>query len=145
MVENKDIRWIQRYNSFHKAVGRVLEVTASGRSPEQLSDLEKEGLVQRFEYTFELSWKVLQDLFIERGYMVTPGPNPTLKKAFEDGLIMDHDAWRKMMKARNTTSHTYNEEDALAIVESIYLDYAPLLNSLDKRLAQEILNTQSDD
>lgn len=145
MVENKDIRWIQRYNSFHKALGRILEVTTSGRFPGQLSDLEKEGLVQRFEYTFELSWKVLQDLFIERGYTVTPGPNPTLKKAFEDGLIMDHDAWRKMMKARNTTSHTYNEEDALAIVESIYQDYAPLLEALDAKLEQEVLNSQLDD
>lgn len=144
MTENKDIRWIQRYNSFHKAVNRVLEVTKSEKSPRQLSDLEKEGLVQRFEYTFELAWKVLQDLLIERGYAITPGPNPTLKKAFEDGLIADHDAWRKMMKARNTTSHTYNEGEALTVVECIYKDYSPLLETLDKRLTQEVLNAQLD-
>lgn len=144
MEENKDIRWIQRYNSFHKAVTRVLEVTKSERTPDQLSDLEKEGLVQRFEYTFELAWKVLQDLFVERGYTIIPGPNPTLKKAFEDGIIVDHDGWRKMMKARNTTSHTYNEGDALTIVECIYQDYSPLLEALDKRLEVEIQNAQKD-
>lgn len=141
-VKNKDIRWIQRYDSFHKAVNRILEVTKSDRTPGQLSDLEKEGLVQRFEYTFELAWKVLQDLLVERGYAITPGPNPTLQKAFEDGIIVDHDGWRRMMKARNTTSHTYNEGEALTVVECIYQDYSHLLEVLDKTLAQEVVNAQ---
>lgn len=64
MEEQKDIRWIQRYANYHKACGRLVEVTEADRFLEDLSELEVEGLVQRFEYTFELAWKVLQDILI---------------------------------------------------------------------------------
>lgn len=135
-MANKDIRWQQRYNSFQKALNRILVVTQSGETPEQLSELEQEGLVQRFEYTTELAWKVLKDILEERGYHreEIAGPMPTLQKAFETGLIKKHDEWRKMIKARNTTSHTYNEGDALQIVQNIYIHYAPLLKELDESL-----------
>ena len=69
-----DIRWIQRYANFHKACGRLLEVTEADRYIDDLSELELEGLVQRFEYTFELSWKVLQDLLLFKGYEFMLGP-----------------------------------------------------------------------
>ena len=131
MEQQKDIRWIQRYANFHKACGRLLEVTEADRFVEDLSELEVEGLVQRFEYTFELSWKVLQDLLIYKGYEFMLGPNGTLKMAFEDGLIADHDGWRRMAKSRNTLSHVYDEAEVLPIVRMIYSDYAPLLKQLD--------------
>ncbi|MFA6873195.1 MAG: HI0074 family nucleotidyltransferase substrate-binding subunit [Bacteroidaceae bacterium] len=142
MSEDQDIRWIQRYNSFHKACGRILEITESDKKFSQLSELEMEGLVQRFEYTFELAWKVLQDFLRYKGYEGISGPNPVLQKAFEDGLLTNHDAWRRMAKARNTTSHTYNEGDALFIVENIYKEYSLLLKGLDIRLYTEKLNAE---
>ena len=140
----KDIRWLQRYDSFHRACKRVLEITESGRKPNDLSELEMEGLVQRFEYTFELAWKVLQDLLIYKGYEFVQGPNGTLKKAFEDGLISDHDGWRRMAKARVTTSHTYNEGDAIEIVRKIYEEYSHLLQQLDGKLNKEKLRFEMD-
>lgn len=134
MEEQKDIRWIQRYANYHKACGRLVEVTEADRFLDDLSELEVEGLVQRFENTFELAWKVLQDILIYKGYEFMLGPNGTLKMAFDDGLISDHDAWRKMAKSRNTLSHVYDEEDVLPIVRLIYSDYAPLLKKLDEDL-----------
>lgn len=135
-MEKKDVRWLQRYDSFQKALNRILVVTLSGETPETLSELEQEGLVQRFEYTTELAWKVLKDVLEEQGFHrdEIAGPMPTLQKAFETGLINRHDEWRKMIKARNTTSHTYNEGDALQIVQDIYIHYAPLLKELDNSL-----------
>ena len=62
------------------------------------------------------------------------GPNGSMKMAFEDGLIADHDCWRKMAKSRNTLSYVYDEEDVLPIVRLIYSDYAPLLKQLDELL-----------
>ena len=134
MEQETDIRWIQRYANFHKACGRLLEVTEADRFVDDLSVLELEGLVQRFEYTFELSWKVLQDLLLFKGYEFMLGPNGTLKKAFEDGLIVNHDGWRKMAKSRNTLSHVYDEEEVMPIIKLIYSDYAPLLKQLDEKL-----------
>ena len=134
MGQQMDIRWIQRYGNFHKACSRLLEVIESGKSMEDLTELEVEGLVQRFEYTFELSWKVLQDLLIYKGYEFMLGPNGTLKKAFEDGLISDHDGWRRMARSRNTLSHVYDETEFKQIVGLIYRDYAPLLKHLDEGL-----------
>ena len=95
-----------------------------------LSELEKEGLIQRFEYTFELAWKVLQDYMQYLGFQFQTGPNTTLQLAFENGLIKDHDRWRKMAKARILTSQTYNEDEADEIAKGIYADYAPLLREL---------------
>ena len=134
MENNTDIRWIQRYANFHKASMKLLEVTETDRFLDDLSELEREGLVQRFEYTFELAWKVMQDLLLYKGYEFMLGPNGTLKMAFEDGLITDHDAWRRMAKSRNTLSHVYDEDEVRPIVELIFSDYAPLLKSLDEAL-----------
>ena len=134
MEQQTDIRWIQRYANFHKACSRLVAVTEADRFMDDLSELEIEGLVLRFEYTFELAWKVLQDLLIYKGYEFMMGPNGTLKMAFDDGLIADHDGWRKMAKSRNTLSHVYDEEEVFPIVKLIYSDYAPLLKKLDEEL-----------
>ena len=134
MTQQTDIRWIQRYANFHKACRRLLDVTEAGRFIEDLSELELEGLVQRFEYTFELAWKVMQDLLVYKGYEFMQGPNGTMKMAFEDGLISNHDGWRKMAKSRNTLSHVYDEAEVIPIVRLIYSDYAPLLKQLDNTL-----------
>lgn len=133
-MEHQDIRWIQRYANFHKACRRLIEVTKSGRTIDDLSELEQEGLVQRFEYTFELAWKTLQDLLTYKGYEFMTGPNGTLKMAFEDGLITQHEGWRKMAQSRNTLSHVYDDEEARAITLLIFSEYAPLLDELDKYL-----------
>ena len=92
----QDIRWLQRYDSFHRANKRIQEITESDKKVDDLSELEMEGLIQRFEYTFELGWKVLQDLLKYKGYEFVQGPNGTLQKAFEDGMITDHDGWRRI-------------------------------------------------
>ena len=142
MEQQTDIRWLQRYSNYHKACQRLIEVTESGITVDDLSELEQEGLVQRFEYTFELSWKVMQDLLLYKGYDFMLGPNGTLKMAFEDGLISDHDGWRKMAKSRNTLSHVYDEQEVLPIIKLIYNSFAPLLKKLDEDLS--VLTQQSD-
>lgn len=134
MTQQTDIRWIQRYANFHKACRRLLDVTEADRFIEDLSELELEGLVKRFGYTFELAWKVMQDLLVYKGYEFMQGPNGTMKMAFEDGLISNHDGWRKMAKSRNTLSHVYDEAEVIPLVRLIYSDYAPLLKQLDNTL-----------
>jgi nucleotidyltransferase substrate binding protein (TIGR01987 family) len=144
MENNKtDIRWIQRYNSFNNALKRFTDVVEH-RKINELSDLEKEGLVQRFEYTSELSWKVLQDFLEYKGYTNIKGPNPVLRKSFEDGLIEDQDAWRRLITSRNITSHAYDESQVEEIVKHIYEEYAPLLIQLKQRFEKEKLDTENE-
>ena len=130
---DKDTRWIQRYSNYHKACGRLLELTGE-RSLDDLSELEVEGLVHRFEYTFELAWKVLQDLLSLGGFQFMPGPNGVIKTAFEAGYITDHDGWRAMLKSRNVFTHIYDENEILDTVKLIYSDFAPLFKTLDVKL-----------
>ena len=79
----------------------------------------------------------MQDFLRYKGYEFVEGPNGTLAQAFEDGLISNHDGWRRMAKARITTSHTYNEEDAANVAGEIYDEYAELLRNLDAKLIVE--------
>ena len=103
-----DVRSQQRFSNFLKALARYEEAL----SP-KMSRLEEEGLIQRFEYTFELAWKTLQDLLFERGYETVRGPRPVLEQAFQDGVISDGPLWLEMLKSRNETVHLYRLAGAI--------------------------------
>jgi nucleotidyltransferase substrate binding protein (TIGR01987 family) len=135
-MDKKDIRWEQRFGNFKKALAKLAEVAASGNI-EELSDLEKEGMIQRFEYTFELAWKTLQDILEFKGYRDIAGPNPVLEQSLKDGYISDEKQWRNMKKSRELTSHTYNSDTADDIAQNIADEYYNLLKALEKRLEEE--------
>ena len=86
-----DIRWIQRFQNYKKAMSKLAEV-AKSKTVNELSELEREGLIQRFECTYELAWKTLQDLLEAKGYKNITGPNPVIEQAFQDGYLQDSSA-----------------------------------------------------
>lgn len=133
MSKHKDIRWEQRFSNYSKALNQLTE----GLTIEDPSDLEKEGIIQRFEYTFDLAWKTLKDYLKLQGYTDITGSRDTFREAFSLGLIEDGDIWMEMIESRNLTSHTYNEETASEILESIRDDYFSLFRALQSRLEQE--------
>ncbi|MBP9888310.1 MAG: nucleotidyltransferase substrate binding protein [Leptospiraceae bacterium] len=101
---NQDIRWKQRFTNFKKAYSQLTEFM---EKPE-LNKFEVQGLIQCFEYTFELSWKTLKDYLEFEGYDVNT-PRETIKKAFQTGMIEDGNVWLDALEKRNIMSHTYNE------------------------------------
>lgn len=112
--QNKDIRWKQRLQNYKKALVQ-LEAGLKVKKPDIL---QKQGIIQCFEYTFELAWKTLQDFLIhERGYADAKGPRPALEQAFQDGIIKDGLIWFDMLKSRNLTTHLYDEKE----VKEIYM------------------------
>jgi nucleotidyltransferase substrate binding protein (TIGR01987 family) len=133
---DKDIRWKQRLHNLEKAFFQ-LEKAVEEAGQRTLSELEKEGLIQRFEYTYELCWKTLQDLLKHRGYVDLMGPGPVLAQAAVDKYIDDGKAWKKMTKSRNLTSHTYNQETANRIVNDITKYYYSLIKTLVVKLKKE--------
>ena len=120
----KDIRWHQRLDNFIKAQAQLsAAVDISQQRP--LSSLEKQGLIQAFEFTHELSWNVIKDYFEFQGIAGINGPRDAVREAFQKGLIENGDDWVEMIKSRNKTSHTYNLAVADEIVEKIIQIYHP--------------------
>ncbi len=105
--------------------------------------MEEQGLIKAFEYTYELSWKTLQDLLQEKGYKDINGPRPAIEQSFQDGYIKDGMGWMRMHKSRNLTSHTYNEQIAIEIITGIKEEYYNLLKSLKERLEKELNHPQN--
>lgn len=136
MNEN-DIRWKQRFSNYKKALQKLQDALREYEN--EMSDHEKEGMIQRFEYTFELAWKTLQDLLYERGYMDIKGPTLVLRQALQNGYIEGEEKWRLMKNARELTSHTYDEHTVNKIAEKIKEDYCELLFALKTRLYEELL------
>ena len=130
-----DIRWQQRWQNYQKAYGQ-LQHALHIQDPDAV---HIQGIIQCFEYTFELAWKTLQDYLTEKfGYDVK-GPRPVLEQAFADGLIKDGVVWLDMLKKRNLTSHLYDENTVLEIyahVRSAYFEqFTELLHFFEKNNA----------
>ena len=137
MTNNKDIRWEQRFSNFNKAFRKLSEAIAfikrnvdekeidihTENTEEILDEILKEGLIQRFEYTHKLAWNVMKDFLAEIGDIQIYGSKDATREAFNTGLIEDGDVWMEMIKSRNKTSHTYNEETADEIFTKIVNDY----------------------
>jgi nucleotidyltransferase substrate binding protein (TIGR01987 family) len=141
MNENKDIRWIQRFSNYRKALGRLTDaITLSEERP--LSDLEQQGLIQAFEFTFDLAWKTLQDFLRQKYPDLNGGPNVVITQALADGYIKGEDAWKELKKSRDLTAHTYEEDTADEIAENIIEEYHDLFIQLETRLQLEKLQQE---
>jgi len=107
----EDIRWKQRFNNYLRALQTLTEAVELAQTRD-LSNLEEQGMIQGFEFTHELAWNVLKDYLEEKGIVGIIGSKDATRLAFKNGLIDDGEAWMDMIKARNLSSHTYNQETA---------------------------------
>lgn len=138
MNEPQDIRWKQRFQNFTKALARLGDAVELA-TERDLSDLEEQGLIQAFEFTHELAWNTLKDFLAYQGVEHSIiGSRDATRLAFENQLIKNCEAWMEMIKSRNKTSHTYNEEIAAEIatliIESYYAEFEQLRTRLESEL-----------
>lgn len=131
-TENPDIRWKQRFVHYKKAF-KLLEQTLTIDS---LSDAERAGLIQFFEMSFELAWKVLKDYLEEEGFNVA-SPRQAVKQAFQAGLIRDGHIWMEALQDRNLTVHTYEEKIAIAVEKKIRDSYFQILAELCRDFSEK--------
>ena len=115
----KDIRWIQRFNHFKKALNQLTKFIEKGK----LNELEQQGVIQSFEYTYELAWNTLKDYFEHQGETGIHGSRDAFRLAFKRGLIEDGETWMDMIESRALTTHAYNEDVAKAIADKIFNRY----------------------
>lgn len=125
----EDIRWKRRLNNYLKAF-QTLRRAVELASQRDLSELEQQGLVQGFEFTHELAWNVLKDYLEEQGVSGIIGSKNAAREAFKNGLIDDGEAWMDMVKARNLSPHTYNQETAEAVVGEILTRFYPAFEQM---------------
>ena len=105
-------------------------------------DLEKQGLIQAFEFTYELAWKTLQNFVVERDYTGERNkPNLIILDASNKGIINEKN-WKLMTQSRNQTSHAYDEEKANEIAENIIGEFYGLFIQLETRLQLEKINQE---
>lgn len=135
---NKDIRWIQRFENYSKALKQLNNAISLAHS-RKLSELEKQGLIQAFEFTHELAWKTLKDFLNFKGNEEIYGSKDAVRKSFQYGIIDKGEVWMDMIKNRNKTSHTYNEETAEEIIQAIKRDYQTEFNALQNKFSELIM------
>ncbi len=128
---SEDLRWKQRFSNYQKALGQLQKFVDKGA----LSELEEQGLIKAFEYTYELAWSTLKDFLEFRGQSDLFGSRDAIQKAFQLNLIEDGEGWMDMLKSRNRTSHSYNQETAREISNAVTTVYYALFQKLNKKLA----------
>ncbi|BBP45281.1 nucleotidyltransferase [Thiosulfatimonas sediminis] len=118
---SEDIRWQQRFENYLKALGQLQ--SALSLYDETAEALIKEGILQRFEFTHELAWKVMKDFLEYEGHQGITGSRSACRLAFNVGLVSDGQIWMDMIESRNRTVHTYDErvlEQEFAKVQNRY-------------------------
>ena len=130
----EDIRWKQRYDNYVNALLTLTQAIELSRQRE-LSNLEKQGLIQGFEFTHELGWNVLKDYLEHQGYSGLVGSRDATRLAFKNQLIEDGEAWMDMILGRNQSSHTYNLSVANRISLDIEQRFYPAFVALKTRFA----------
>ena len=124
--DHQDTRWKQRFANFSRAFLLLREAMENDIAT--LNQLEKEGIIQRFEYTFELAWKVLKDKMENDGIVLDQiSPKAVIKHAYAAKYINAPETWLKMMGDRNLMSHTYDFVKFEAVIQTIADDYLPML------------------
>lgn len=114
--------------NYLNAVKRLNEaIVECGEHP---SDLNRDGVIQRFEFTTELAWKACREYLMDLGYQDINGPKPVMKEAFAYGLVAESEGWIYIINDRNLTSHIYKETTAREIYDRIKKKHLPLFNEL---------------
>ncbi|MBL7766596.1 MAG: nucleotidyltransferase substrate binding protein [Chitinophagaceae bacterium] len=134
-MERNDIRWIQRFRNFERAFLRLKEAIALA----QPTELERNGTVQRFEFTIDLSWKVLKDFLEEKGFAFKPAPKDTFREAQQGGYIDYAQALIDGLDIRNSLSHDYSGEKFEHAEPMIRQQVFPALERLYQFLGQQTL------
>lgn len=125
-------RFIQRRQDFYKALQKLKDATNEGDS-----EIIIDGILHRFEFTFELAWKTIKDYLEYLGYTEKTGsPREIIQNGYKQGIIKDGEKWIQMMLSRNSLSHIYDEKTSREIYSKILNEYIALLENLKSELEQ---------
>lgn len=126
-IGNQDIRWKQRFQNYEKAFHRLSRaINVVKATPDD--DLLQSGLVQTYEYTFELAWKTLKDYLELEGFILR-SPRETIRQGFQSGYITNAEDWLQALSDRNLTVHIYDDEIISRVLKDIFERYFFILQT----------------
>ena len=128
----EDIRWKQRFDNYLRALAALSDAAALART-RPLTPLEEQGVIQAFEFTHELAWNVLKDYLEYQGVGNIVGSRGAVREAFRNGLLADGEAWMLMIRDRNLSSHTYDQETTREIVGRVLAEHHPAFVDLARK------------
>ncbi|MBN6710401.1 nucleotidyltransferase [Canicola haemoglobinophilus] len=128
----QDIRWKQRFDKYKQALHQLESAVLEYADTE--IDIIKEGIIQRFEFTHELAWKVMQDYLKAQGEVDVFGSKIATRLAFNRELINQGEIWLDMIETRNITVHTYDEKILNEQFNKVVNNYLPLFLQFQQRL-----------
>ena len=138
----REVRWHYRFRNFSRAYTLLRE--AMERDVAELNELEREGVIQRFECTFELAWNTLKDRLEYGGIVLTEvTPRNVIRQACAARLIADAEIWMDMLTDRNLMSHTYDFARFEAVIGNIRSRYLAVLDVLYLRLGAELMDVEN--
>lgn len=122
---SKIVRWKQRFENLLKAHAQLNKGVAIAMP----TDIEQQGIIQSFEFTFELSWKTMKDYLESKGVNAL-FPRDVIKEAFQSGIVGDGEVWLEMLDQRNVLTHTYDQKLADAAVDLIRSRFTPAIHEV---------------
>ena len=128
-------RWEKRFEYFERAYLRFNEI--ADQDLDKLSDLSKEGFVQRFEYTFELAKNFLKD-FLKENSIESNGPKNIIREAYKSSYITNGDVWMKALEFRNKTSHVYKKDVLEEVLQFLSEEFYPELRNMYHYFKKEL-------
>ncbi|OHD23260.1 MAG: nucleotidyltransferase [Spirochaetes bacterium GWB1_59_5] len=130
-------RWRYRFDNYRRAFSLLREALDQEKP---LTQLEKEGVIQRFECTMELAWKSMKD-YLESENVVLDQltPRTVIRRAFEAGIIKQGAVWQEALDARNRMSHTYNFEDFEQVIADLRARYVSAFDAWYEFLLERCL------
>lgn len=122
-----------KFENFSKAIKRLGDANTHFKSVQD--EFSRDSVIQRFEFTYELAWKILYEVLIDQGLEdINKTPRSVFQAACDAGLIKNSDLWLQMMFARNKTSHQYDEAESIQIADDICNIYLNEFRKLYKSL-----------
>ena len=131
---SQDIRYKQRLQNYKRAL-LMVEEGVELYSVRPLSNMEKQGLIKSFEFTYELSWNLMRDYSLFQGHSNIRGLRDAIRQALSMDLISDGEVWMDMLESRNVTSHTYDEKTAEEIINKIAHRYFPAMMAFHEKMS----------
>ncbi|MFO7295457.1 MAG: nucleotidyltransferase substrate binding protein [Clostridia bacterium] len=129
---------IQRLREKLSDYSRALKRLEEALERDQSDDIVLDAVIQRFEFTYELSWKLIKAYMSYSGIADVKTPRQAFKEAFAAGLIDEGDVWLEMLDDRNLTSHTYDQSTARRVYEKVKNRYYPAMSKLKEAISREI-------